>query len=139
MNVEGTDNLSGVTITQLGSVFTITDEAGHTTVLTFKKLNKHGNEIKAKLKSIQYDSALPIRLRDTELKYEWSLNKKDGTIKELEQRIESGRDFDVRAHYSSRKGTTEIATDEKKRTKIIVDGLVVVKLNTDNGNINYSY
>ncbi len=57
--------------------------AGNTAKLFFKKLKQEGKEIKVEVGTIQYNNQSIIELPETELKYEWSIDK-DGTIKELE-------------------------------------------------------
>ncbi len=70
--------------------------AGNTAKFFFKKLKQEGKEIKAGFGTIQYDNQPIIELPETEIKYEWSLQK-DGTIKELEQKVEAEDQFEIKA------------------------------------------
>jgi len=84
-------------------LYTIRDEAGNTLKLSFSKLKQEGKEIKAEPESIQYNNQSIIDLPKTELKYEWSLDKKIEQIKELNQSIKAKDIFDIKAKYNQQK------------------------------------
>jgi len=78
------------------------------------------------------------------LKYEWSLNKQSQEIKELNQRIKVKDQFDIKAKYNHKKYQTKIRIEigsgkEKEKLEETVSGLVIVKLTTKIGSLNYSY
>ena len=93
-------------------IYQIKDEAGNTTKLYFDKIKQEGKQIKAELKAIQYNNDEIIEL-EAEIKYEWLLGK-DGTIKELEQKIEARASLDRRLSINSRIKRTI----QKRRQKI---------------------
>ena len=74
----------------------------------FSKFKQEGKEIKAELKNLQYNDALSAELPKTELKYEWSIDKKTGEINELEQEIDTEYRFSAKAKYNRQKNETEV-------------------------------
>ncbi len=157
LKVKGIDNLTAepaVEITENGeensghhrgkhseqTLYTIKDDAGHTLQLTFKKLKHHGKQIKAELESLRYDEQPIIELPKTELKYEWSSNKKDQAIKELNQRIKVKDIFKIKAKYNHKKDETkiEIKTPEAKEKQTLL-GLVIIKLTTQSGTLDFEF
>ncbi len=60
-------------------------------------LKQDGKEIKVKLEAIQYNNDSVIKLPETEFNYEWSINKETNQIKELEQKIETEDQFEIKA------------------------------------------
>jgi len=122
-------------------IYQIKDEAGNTTKLIFEKLEHKGKEIKAELESVQYNASDIINFPKTELKYEWSLDKKTNRIKELEQRIKVKNNFDIKAKYNHRRDETNIAIklpghEEQKQT---LPGTVIIKLTTKSGTLGFEY
>ena len=119
-----------------------------TTKLIFSKLKNEGKEIKVVLKSIQYNNAPIIKLSETELKYEWSVDK-SGNLKELEQKTTVGT-LKIEAHYDAKKNTTKIKKkikgnndnnedDDTSGVKETFTGLRILKLMTDKGNLTVEY
>lgn len=123
------------------TIYQIKDEAGNTTQLVFKKIKQEKRELEAKLKSIQYNNSEIVTFPETELKYKWLVNKKTGELKELEQKIKSKGTFEIKAKYSYKKNETEIniKTEEGKETKQTLSGLVIIKLTTKSGVLNFEY
>ena len=140
LNVEGTDNLSDVVVTQTSEGdYVLTDDAGHTLELDFGPLNDAGKQIKIELGTLQYDNQPIIVLLDTDFQYEWSLNS-DGSIKELNQRIRVEGVFDTRAKYNHSRDTTVIVIHENFTTQTIeLPGLEIVKLRTNAGNLGFGF
>lgn len=143
--VKGIDNttvnpiVSIIATDKKQTIYQIKDEAGNTTKLYFDKLKQEGKQIKAELDAIQYNGE-PIIESKVELKYEWSLNK-DGTVKELEQRIKAEDQFDVKAKYNHQKDETEIKIKEKDNEEIkrTLSGLAIIKLITKSGILDFEY
>ncbi len=140
LRIEGIDNLSQTTTTQHNNVFTIQDEAGHFLNLDFDELKQQDKEIKAELESLQYDNSLIIQPPETELKYEWSLDK-DKTIQELEQRIKVENQFEIKAKYNRQKDKTEIEIkyEGEEKIKYQLPGLVIIKLTTKSGALDFEF
>mgnify|MGYP001572447569 CR=1 FL=1 len=146
LTIQGIDNTTvnpAVSFTQQGkkTIYQIKDEAGNTTKLTFSKLKQEGKEIKAELKFIQYNSESVIGLPKTELKYEWSLDKNTGEIKELEQKVEVKDMFEIKAKYSREKNETEMKVKKngENETKQTLPGLVIIKLVAKVGVLGFEY
>ncbi|MBI2459852.1 MAG: right-handed parallel beta-helix repeat-containing protein [Parcubacteria group bacterium] len=145
LKIEGIDNLSPVAVVKNDKTYILTDEAGHTLAVVFDKLKTQGKEIKAEIKALRYDSISMSVIPENKLQYEWSLEK-DGSIKELNQRIEIEKIFDVRARYNVKKNETMIDVkieDDKdeKKTKQIYPGTTILTLTTRSGKfaIKYDY
>jgi hypothetical protein len=123
--------------------YRITDAAGNTLVLV-EKVKKEGREIKAKIVSLQYNGGAVITPPENKKSFEWSLNK-DGTLKELEQKLEIGKGKDkqvVKAKFEAEKNQTVIRQgpdaeedDDGKGVKVVKPGLVLLRLASDKGKL----
>lgn len=143
LNIEGVDNLSSVAVAQNDTIYTLTDEAGHTLAVDFNKLKTEGKEIKAEINAFHYDGILAPAIPENKLQYEWSLEK-NGDIKELNQRIEIEKTFDAHARYDRKKNETaiDIKTEDEKdeeKTKQTFQGLTALILTTNSGNFDIKY
>lgn len=142
LKVEGIDNLTPThQIYQAGGILTISDEAGHTIIITLDELKQNGKEIKAVIKSIQYNNESIIEFPKVELNYEWSLNKQTGQIKELEQKIKVKDDFEVHAKYNQKKNETSVGVNKKDEKKIekTIPGVAIIKLITKSGSLDFKF
>jgi hypothetical protein len=105
--------------------------------LTLKELVKiKGKEIKVKVVSIQYNNNPEITPSKNQKSFEWSVTK-DGSIKELEQMMKVGKGHSeqkVKAKFDAQKNQT-IIQSEKPKLKETLPGLVLLKMNTVNGNL----
>ncbi|MFY9299757.1 MAG: type VI secretion system tube protein Hcp [Candidatus Nitrosotenuis sp.] len=119
--------------------YEITDAAGNK--MTLKEIVKlKGKEIKVKVLSIQYGDSTPIKPDKNKKAFEWSLNK-DGTIKELEQKMtaKDGKSKqEAKAKYSSKKDQTKIES-EKPKIKLTKQGLALLQIHTANGKLVIKY
>jgi hypothetical protein len=140
LKIEGVDNLSSTQVTQGSPLFTIQDEAGHTLKLVFEEIEQKNKKINAELQSLKYNSDPIIQVAETELEFKWVLNQ-DRSIKRLMQQIEVEDQFEIRAEFNGRKNETEIKvkTKGKKETKQTLPGLVIVKLNTKAGDLDFEF
>ncbi len=143
LKIEGFDNSSKTSVQQLDDTYLIRDSYDNTSILTFNKLKQEGKEIKAELGTIRYDNQPVIKFPETELKYEWSLNK-DQTTKELEQKMEVEDKFEIKAKYNHEKDETKIKIEigegkNKQETEQTLSGLVIIKLTTKSGNLGFEY
>ncbi len=119
--------------------YALQDQANNSFVLILQYKNE-GKETKAEIISLQYNNGTTITANDTRIEAEYSVDK-NGTIKELEQKIKTSKDSEIEAKYSLKKNQTEIKTgnekqEEKKETR---PGLVILEIITDKGNIKYLY
>lgn len=147
LKIEGIDNLTVNPVVFVikdnkkdNIVYQVKDEAGNTIKLYFDKFKQEGKQIKAELKTIQYNNNEIINLSEVKLKYEWLTNK-DGIIKELEQNIKIKDKFEVWAKYSHQKNETEIKIkkENEKEIKQILLGLAIIELITKSGEISFGF
>ena len=133
--------------------YVITDNGGNATTLVEKRMTGGsggstksdqgggGGNIQIVVVSVQYGNDAPILFpQKADKKFEWSLNN-DGTLKELEQKMEVGTaqtKQQVTAHYSSKKGETEF-TIHGTKGKWIDDGLALIGMVTSNGELLVDY
>jgi len=75
------------------------------------------------------------------VEYIWKKDK-DGSIKELEQKIEVKKDFNIHAKYNKKKDETKISIENKDHHKNIKEtkqGMVIIKLTTKKGKLEFEY
>ncbi|MCK4553956.1 right-handed parallel beta-helix repeat-containing protein [Candidatus Parcubacteria bacterium] len=119
-------------------IYTITDEAKNTLKLWLEKY-EYKQKILAKLKKIQYsnDEAIDLKVKAT---YIWK-NKNDN-YKFLSQTISSHKEFIINGRYKQNKDNTRIFGydwEENNKIKETKNGIVIIKLNTDEGRVDYEY
>lgn len=134
--ISGNDGISSVTENMSETSFTVTDEAGHTATAAFAK-NEAGKQIKFEIKSLDYDN-VAVSLPDNAINYEWSIEK-TGDVKMLNEKAVAG-DMEVQAHYLAKDDMTIIKkTENSITTSETKQGLVVLQLITEKGNIKINY
>jgi hypothetical protein len=119
--------------------YIITDAAENKLILK-EIVKKNDKEIKAKVLSIQYNDNPPITPAKNQKSFEWSLDK-NGSIKELEQTMKVGKgksEHKVSAKFDAKKNQTKIKS-EKPKLKETLPGLVLLKMNTENGKLVISH
>ena len=118
--------------------YTIQDHVGNKLVLV-EKVNNEGKEIKVNVVSLKYNDGPIIKIKGAEKKFEWSQNK-DGSIKELEQKMTVGYDdkYKVEAKYHSKYDQTKIESKYPK-LKETLPGMVLLQMWTNNGNLVISH
>ncbi len=136
MKVYGRDGLSGVAA---GPIAPVSVQADHGDELrTYRVSDRAGNtlevvdRVKASGKQISVEV---VGAPENSTKIEWSLEK-DGTVKELQQKLTAGA-TKVSAHYDSKKNVTEI--DGEGAGKIVRPGLVLLRLAVDSGRLVIEY
>lgn len=139
LKVIGTDNLSSTTVSTTATSSLITDEAGNTLEIIFKKFRQEKRELKLEIQALRYNGVSTSTTAKTALQYEWSADK-TGNIKELEEKVTVGT-LNVDGHYNAQKNLTRIEQKAKdgKENKKTSPGLVVIGLTTDEGRIGVSY
>lgn len=140
--VIGTDNLSNATVLTTATSTTITDEAGNTLQIIFKKFKQEKYEFKLELQTLIYNGVFTSAPKDIKLQYEWSTDKM-GELKELEEKATVGS-LKIEGHYSAKKNATRIDEkvkdrEGKKENKKTLPGLVVISLTTNEGEIGIHY
>lgn len=119
--------------------YTFTDYAGNSLVLTLEHKKDEGHEVAIRLVSMQYNDGAVIKAaKKNEMKVEYS-DARDGSLKELEQKIEVKDAFTVNAKYAAKRNETVIKTKlegrkERKETKA---GLVMLELLTEKGGLSF--
>ncbi len=130
--------------------YKVIDLAGNSLLLVEKvKKNGHdrdgeghhdhdGHDLKARIISLQYNSGPVLIPPQNKEEFEWAVNK-DGTLKELEQKMEVGKgreDQEVEAKFEGRKNQTTIKVEKPGRdTRLVKPGLVLLRMATDKGKL----
>lgn len=139
--VVGSDNLSSTTVVTTATSSLITDEAGNTLEILFKKFKKEGKESKVEIQGLRYNGVLVGEVSKTVLQYEWSVDK-TGKLKELQEKASVGP-LTVEGHYDAKKNITRIerekGEEDKKERKENLPGLAIIGLKTDKGVVNITY
>jgi type VI secretion system secreted protein Hcp len=128
------DSTTGKTNAEL-RVYDITDNAGNSIQLT-EIVKQKGKQIKVKVLSIQYGDGPIIKPKLATKHFEWS-TAKDGSIKELEQKMTVGKGKikqEVEAKFDLKKNQTKIEYKNPK-SKETLPGMVLLKMSTNNGNL----
>lgn len=142
----GTDNLSSTTVSTTATSTTITDEAGNTLQIVFKKLKQEKKELKVEIQELRYNGVSTNATPKTTLHYEWSTDK-TGKLKELQEKATVGM-LKIEAHYDAKKNVTKIKKklkekdeddNDDKETKETFAGLKLLKLVTDKGVVSVDY
>jgi hypothetical protein len=134
LEIQGTDNLSKVKVLQVNDkTYTITDEAGNFTKLNFIKIKEKNRLMQAKLDSILYSNGGLYNLPKTSLTYTWDIFKSYVINQSLE--VRSG--FFAYANYLKPTNKTEIWASNMAKT--LFNGLKIIRLVTDRGQLSYKY
>lgn len=135
LSVVGADAQSSVVVTAVGTSTTLTDEAGNTTVLGFKKTYTGLRLTYARLESIRYNDGPAVALPSS-FAFLWD---KTGML--TSQTIVADSQFIVQALYDKKKNKTSVVV-LKKNVPIKVTtlpGLAPIKLTTSQGQVTYSW
>ncbi|MEK7161227.1 MAG: hypothetical protein AAB729_00870 [Patescibacteria group bacterium] len=116
---------------------TATDAAGNiiNLVYTIKKDGKQ--ELKATILSLSYNNSQPVSLNNASLSFDWELNRAK-QLKELEQKIQNGNKFKVKARFENNK-TKLSGKDQSGKINLKLPGLVLLKLITNHGEFGWGY
>ncbi len=136
--VTGEDNLTLVRVDDSGNKISLVDEAGNSTTLNFVEKNRR-DSYGAKLKSILYNEVELNKLNKNKFNFEWEYKHND--LVELKQEISFKGDFGLKAEYNSKKNFTKIQVKDVETEKIKekMAGLVLIKIITNKGDLNYNY
>lgn len=135
VSINGIDETSSTTIVRSATTTTITDAAGNKTTLTFSKTYSSKLLTYAKIVSVQYGSAAPIKL-PTSFTYLW-----DSKQTLVSQTVIADNQFAIQALYDKAKNKTSIVVLQKNVPikSQTVSGLAVIKLKTNKGQISFEW
>lgn len=119
--------------------YIIKDCADNTLGLTLKH-KKEGKEIKVQLLTLQYNKDQTQTLPKNKLQVEYT-EIKNGGYKEIEQEIDINNEFKIESRYNAKKDQTDIniETQGQKERKYRETGLIILKLLTNKGRLQYQY
>jgi|GEM_PF-830432 len=128
----------------------LTDEAGHTTKITFKKEKDKDRRIDITLRSIAYDGVV-TNWKDTSLQYKWNIQKKTGKYMVFAAEAQTQNE-QVESHYVAWRDMTYLMTrpqalddDENdshfefRPTRQAVKGMAILRLETKQGKVSVVY
>ncbi len=134
----GNDNLStssAVSILDQDDAISLTDQAGNATVIKLKEKQRK-NKMKAEIASLFYNGKY-ADISKVSFKFSWEYDK-SGQLKSLGQRIQSKKDFILEAVYKD--GNTKLeGKDQNGKIKKTLNGLALVKITTNKGDVDWSY
>jgi hypothetical protein len=132
--------------------YTIADSGGHVVTLIMQ-IQNNGNEVKARIMSIQYGNASPVTPGGSKLDFQYSLAD-NGSINTLEEHAQASNSTG-HAHYDAMKGVTTITMGsggdgggegddegdggDDGQNAITNNGLWLLELTTSNGGLGLSY
>lgn len=135
----GTDNLSSsdkILISDADDRITLCDQAGNETILRLKEKDRKRKQ-RIEIRELLYNGK-PADIKKTILQFSWQFDKKSGHLKQLEQRARSRKDFNIEAVYKNNR-TKITGRDHSGKIKLDLPGLVLLKIQTKAGDIEWSY
>ena len=124
-----------VVIKDQDDTITLTDKAGNTTEIKLKDKNRKIT-MKAEIKSIKYNNKL-VDTSNNQMNFLWLYDKKSN-LKMLTQRVMSKNGYNILAIYNGA-NTTLFGKDKSGYIMKTEKGLKILKVTTDNGNLNWNY
>lgn len=120
------------------AVYTISDLAGNTLKLDVRDRDKEGKD-RFRIYSLQYNNDPPIILPDNHFNVDYQGKKDPSNVKE--QNFEIRGEIKIRIKYDSKRNQSTIVTREagEEKQKEVKDGLVLLQLTTNQGNLEFSY
>ncbi len=114
-------------------IITATDQAGNTAQIKLKDKSRKKN-LKAEIKSIIYNDQ-PADISKNNLSFNWQLDK-SGNLKALDQQVRSRKDFNLEASFKNNQ-TVVSGKDQSGKIKKTLNGLVLLKVTTDKGDLEW--
>jgi len=134
----GQDAISASTLLLISSqnnTITIADQAGNNIAISLA-YNTSRTSTSAVLKSIQYNGVL-APLGKNQLTFSWAYGK-NNVLNTLSQSVANNNGYNILASYSA--GKTKITgKDSTGKFSKTINGLVIVKVKIQNGNLQWSY
>lgn len=126
---------SNVAVSDNDDKIVLTDQAGNTTEIKLMGKNRK-ILMSAEIKSIKYNGVL-ADISKNKMAFLWFYDKK-GNLKMLSQHVKSKNDYNILAVYNG-KNTRIIGKDSSGRISKTESGLKIIRITTDNGDLNWSY
>ena len=121
--------------------YKVMDLAGNS-LLVVEKVKRKGHKIEARILSLQYNNGPVLTPPKNKKRFEWKVGR-DGSLKELEQKIKVGKGTDkqkVEAKFDGKKNQTTIKVEEPEPdTKVIKPSLVLLRMATDKGKLDIEF
>jgi len=127
---------------------TLTDEAGHTTVIILEGEASEKNHLKWTVQSLLYDD-ISTEVRDTKMQYEWQKNWRGQYLK-LDTHFQIP-EMNLNSRYSQKKNETQITTeirdsenedeehDDKQKMREKMTGMIIPSMITEKGMVKINY
>lgn len=134
----GTDDISTsdkVKVVDTGGRVVLTDEANNTLDIVFVQTNRR-SALKADIKTLTYNGQI-FSINPNSLSFSWRLDSQ-GVLKSLTQVVKSRAGFSIKAVYDGSK-TILTGTDQSGKISKTLDGLVLLKISTNNGDLSWTY
>lgn len=134
----GTDNVSAgsaVNVFDNDDTITLTDEAGNQTILALTTKGRK-SKLSAELKSLAYNGQA-ADIGKAALKFSWVYDKSN-QLAFLDQYVNSKKDFSVEAMYKPNQ-TTLLSKDLIQKTSQTLNGLLILKVSTNKGDLDWAY
>lgn len=131
-----------------GTLTTLTDEAGHITILTFEKKKERENRVDLVMRSVSYDGVNSI-LNDTNIQYKWQFDKKS-KYKLFASHLRV-LDFHLESHYVPKRNETWLMEkpheledegdddSERRPMRKKLSGMVIPVMLTEQGKVKIVY
>ncbi len=135
LSFSGKDEISDkVLLTDEDDKITVLDQAGNQTVIKLKEKDRK-KKLKAEIVALEYNH-IPTDISKTSLKFNWSIDKKTGSLRKLEQHIKSKQDFNIEASFNGNR-TLIKGKDETGKIAQIIPGLYLLHINTHQGDFGW--
>jgi Zn-dependent metalloprotease len=121
------------------SLYTLADDAGNTLDLLLEQKSSDGN-IGVRVLEMSYNGGQPIVPGENHFKVEFKIEKKTSELTHLHQNIHVIDEFKINTDYKSEEETSiNYREEESCKAKFEVDGLVLIDLMTDDGQLIISH
>ncbi len=132
---DNTSNASNINISDQDETITLTDQAGNISQMKLKDKNRKSS-MKAEIKSLAYNNQ-PVDITKNTLAFDWKLDKQQN-LTELNQHVKSKKDFNIDAIYKNGQ-TILTGKDQNGKINKTLSSIVLLKISTDKGDLNWSY
>lgn len=135
-DIEKTDNPA--TNKKEDAVYTVSDLAGNVLKLDVRDRDKEGKD-RFEIHSLQYNNNSLVTQSDNRFNVDYRAKEEESDVKE--QNFEIKGEIKIRIKYDARRNLSIISTREagQEKQKEIKDGLVLLQLITNQGNLEYGY
>lgn len=134
----GADNISDsslVLVSDKSNVITLTDQAGNITELTMQEKNRKIS-MRAGIKSLKYNGVSVAKFQNM-MVFFWVYDRKNNLVT-LSQSVLTKKGYNISAVYNGKK-TTVIGRDASGPVIKSFNGLKIIKITTNKGDLRWSY